>query len=269
MNVKKILNFLVLQWAICIVISSCQTETINNARFPRNYEEIEAYYEDRLISSTPIDDNQALVKLTGESINEFWIVNFQEEKIYSLPINAEDVIFEKKVNNNELLFYVDGTNPNNVYQKFPYLMRAIKGDKEEYYLVENDLWHQIGSGIETTTGKGGIISDCIISFDSLQLIFKAKEGDEASFYAAYLDIPITHIYFGGPKEMCIVFKDTLLSVAPEADDIQHSQYIEQINLIQEKNDVIVEIRLKDGVKQYFVEKRNIDKDPPYLVIEFK
>lgn len=261
--------------ALCLLFSSilisCNARSHETSQsLPRTLDEVKDYYKEQLVHYNKIDQHGIFVAYRDDVGMRYDIVDLEQQKIYKLPIMAGNLKVEGVLDESEIVFLTDGANHLNSYEKFPYLIRMIKG-RNGYRIVEEEKWNSVGTDLKAVAGKKGCIYDVAVDFDGIQIMFEPIEGDASNFYAAYTDIPETSIYFDENKLMIIAFEDALIS-----DKIQSSlltstknYYIQYIQFQQKNNRVEISILLNENAKAYSALKRNLEEKVPIFEIKFK
>lgn len=273
MNFKKVLYLVVICLLSSIFMVSCKDfqEDIGKTKFPMTIEEVKDYYGTEFVSYTSIDENQVFVKYKSEFGNAYRIVNFKDKRIYNIPVMIETLIFKELINENEIIFEAFGGNHINAYERFPFLIHASKTEGEDYKLEEDMIWSDLNEEIKTSVGKKGEVENIIISPEGLEIIFYPYEGEEADFYAAYVDIPPTTVEVMDSHNMIITFKGSRISKNMDLNYLEHIEhkYIREIYLKEDKDYISIFITLTNETKEYGVTKNKLHEEIPFIEVRFR
>jgi len=248
-------------------------------------EEALSYHStDGIMSTQMIGEDYLLVEHQVPTYsNKFYIHNLATGDVDVMPTYSYFVTLEEVINENHIVFRANGKNSESVIGQFPFLITCIR-DKvdpdriDDYSEITTDLYLPLGTATTSGSKPSDQLSEIVVTYNDIRLLFTPKPGQEVGFFAAETDIPVTRIEYDIEDQVFLVHlenADLDPTFIDQIKGINEQTYIQDVEVIRTKNDLIIAIRLVEGELMYqpSIKRtyRQIDGDDslPYLQIEFK
>lgn len=260
--------------------SENKKENINSGNYKLTIEDIKKNYtEEKILNIEQINDEYVLVESQRETCaNKFELYNLRTGDKDIMPTMPEFVTLEKIENENHIVFLSSGRNSECCFGTFPYLIRCIrvKSDIEstdDFIALHEDKYFKLSEPVSSGSKGCSVLSDIIVTLDSIQVLFEPIPGQEAQFYAAATDIPVTSIYYDEDKnQMIIEMKIAHIgNIFKEKKEIltEKNKYIGSIQIVQSEEDVKLIIDIEDIAREYIAKIKRIPKGLPFFEISFR
>lgn len=218
-------------------------------------EVVSAYTDSEVLSTLRLEDIYLLVEYQIPThSNKFNLHNLKTGKIDSISTAPDFVTIYNIVDENEILFLSDGTNSENYFKIFPYLIESkrVIGDNGIDYFesMRKEMYFSINDEVTGGNDKSQELFDIKIISDALQLFFKPEIGEESDFHAAASTIPETNIYYDDITNS-LVIKLLKTPMTDFTDDyLIDNRMIKDIDIEMLEEDVFIYVELNDSNIEY-------------------
>lgn len=269
----------------CTAVNNKRTNTSENNEISKlsNYkltiEDVKkTYTEEKILNIVQVNDEYVLVESQRETcVNIFELYNLKTGDKDIMPTRTEFVTLEKIENENYIVFLSSGKNSESAFGTFPYYIRCIRTKNDvkstdDFIALIEDKYYKLSYSVSSGSKECDLLSDIIVTLDSIQVLFKPIPGQEAQFFAANTDIPVMRTYYVEDKnQMIIEMKKTQVSdIFKEKKEILtgKNRYIDSIRVVQDKENVKLIIDLEDYTREYITKVKRVPEGC-FFEIRFK
>lgn len=276
MNFKKYSSYGILLLIIFLLMACSINEDGKDNLL--TIDDVKGKYEDgKILDIKTIGDDYVLVESQRETFaNEFHLYNLENGDADVMPTIGEFVTLEEVKSEDHFIFLSSGQNSETSYGVFPYIIECIRVKNDisslgDFMAIKKDKYFNLDESISSGSKSYSILSDVVITLDSIQVLFTPIPGEEGMFHAAFSDIPKTATYYNEEDNQLII-KMELEKINPDIEkkeiEVSRNEDIESIAI--EKNDETIDIviDLHPDTEKYMI-KKNSTSNGVFFEVSFE
>lgn len=278
---KKLILLLtiIMLFSVSIILNGCSDKTkvaATDQESPKlTIEDIKKNYTDTNIKNIQnIGKDYVLIESQQETFaNKFDLYNLNTGDMDTMPTSIDFVTLEKIENENYLVFLSNGKNSESPFAKAPYLIKCVRIKNEidkadDFIALYEDKYLPLDYSIQLGSKEESQMSNINITFDGIEVLFKAIKGKEVWFYADATDISPTKISYDKDKKQ-LTFEIACKELgeklkAANKVTLSDNQYISAYEITQNDNKIFLTLDLKDTAKQYLFKIKRLPDGTPYF-----
>jgi hypothetical protein len=250
-----------------------KTQKLSIEDIRKNYKE-----ERRKVTQAFSYESYLLVesKLIGTTAaNRFELFNLETGTRTILPTSTFNVRLKEIKDENDFVFFADGTNAEYSQAIFPFILECQRNDtREPFCAIRKPAYLAIGQESSFGNTKNAVLLSIKVTLEGVEILFGPMKGKEGEFAAGYYWIPVTRTRYAAEKNQ---FTITFMGTKPDESISKESIKIVSANEYFSSHEVDeidgncrVTLNLTGEAKYYTGDIKSLKSSSrlPYVVISF-
>jgi len=250
-----------------------KTQKLSIEDIRKNYKE-----ERRKVTQAFSYESYLLVesKLIGiTAANRFELFNLETGTRAILPTSIFNVRLKEIIDENDFVFFADGTNGIDLQVFFPFILECQRNDaRESFCATHKPAYLPIGQDSSFGNKKNEVLLSIKVTLEGVEILFGPMKGKEGEFWADYFSIPVAHTTYVAEKgQFIITFVSTRLDESFSKDLLRSgpgNDHFSSFEFEETEGNCRIILNLNEKAKYFTGEIKSLKSATmlPYVVISF-